>query len=81
MGVVPFFAQGGALVHAEAVLLVGDDKAQPGILHVLRQQGVGADAKVDLPQGQPLQYGPALLCLGGSGEQGYVEAEGGEKGR
>ncbi len=59
-------AQGGPLVDAEAVLLVGDDKAEMLILYVLRQQGVGADAHVDLAAGKPGQDLPPLFGLGGA---------------
>ena len=50
----PLAAKGGALIHAEAVLLVGDDQPQRVVGHVLRQQGVGADAQGDVPGLQPL---------------------------
>ena len=50
----PLAAEGGALIHAEAVLLVGDDQPQRVVGHVLRQQGVGADAEGDVPGLQPL---------------------------
>ena len=42
-----------ALHHSETVLLVHDDQAQPGELHVLFDQGVRADYKMDAPLGNP----------------------------
>ena len=45
----------------EAVLLVGDDQPQRVVGHVLRQQGVGADAEGDVPRlAAPLKYRGAL---------------------
>ena len=53
MGVLRLLGQGRPLVHAEPVLLVRHHQAQLPVLHVLRQQGVGADAQVDGPVRQP----------------------------
>lgn len=53
MGVLRLLGQGRPLVHAEPVLLVRYHQAQLLILHVLRQQGVSADAQVDGPVRQP----------------------------
>ena len=61
--------EGGALVHAEAVLLVRHDKAEPAVLHVGREEGMGADAEVDLPALQPSENFAALLCARRAREQ------------
>ena len=47
------FCQRRPLGHAKAVLFIRHHQAQPPVLHVLRQQGVGADAQVDGPVRQP----------------------------
>ena len=44
MGIKPLLPQGGALVHPEAVLLVGDDQPQPGKGGIGSKQRMGADA-------------------------------------
>ena len=81
MGGRGLFGQCRPLIHAEAVLLVGDDQPQPGVLHILGQQGVGADAQVDAAAGQTGQNLPALLGAGGAGEQGAAQPEAGEQRR
>ena len=75
MGIFSLLPQGGALIDAEAVLLVGDHQSQPVIDHVLCQQGVGADAHVDLPGRQTCQQLPPIFGLGGAGEQGASQAK------
>ena len=45
MRVVALGGQRGALVDAEAVLLVGDDETKILILYIGREQGVRADDK------------------------------------
>ena len=81
MGGRGLFGQRRPLIHAEAVLLVGNDQPQPGVLHILGQQGVGTDAQVDAAAGQTGQNLPALLGAGGAGEQGAVQPEAGEQRR
>ena len=71
--------EGRPLVHAEAVLLVGDHQAQAGKVHRVGQQGVGAHDEVGLP---PLQSAPAGPLLGGGhgpGEEVHRHAQGGEQ--
>ena len=80
MGVFRLLAQRGPLSHAEAVLLIGDDKAQTGVLHILRQQGVGADAQVDGTALQVGKDGAALLGTGRTCQQGAGEPQTGEQG-
>ena len=75
VGIFRLLPQGRPLVHPEAVLLVGNHQPQPGVRHILRQQGVGADAQINAPQSQIFQNIPPLPGLGGPGEQGAPEPE------
>ncbi len=50
-------AQGGPLLHAEAVLLVDDDTAEGVERHLLGQQRVGAHHDVDGARGQAVEHG------------------------
>ena len=68
--------QGGALVHPKAVLLVGDDQAQVLELHLVPQQGVGADDQLDAAVGQGLVDLFLLRRLDGPGEQGNGDVGG-----
>ena len=52
-GLVPFRAQGGALLHAKAVLLIHHDELQVGKRHRVLDQGMRADDDLDLPGGKP----------------------------
>ena len=81
MGILRLLAKRRPLGHAEAVLLVGDDQSQLLILHILCQQGVGADAKADAAVGESLQNDPPLLGFRRAGQQGTGDAEPGEQRR
>ena len=50
----------GALLHAEAVLLVDHHEPQVGELHAAFDQGVRADQDVHLARGDPFERQPAL---------------------
>ena len=52
MGVLSLLPQGGPLLHPEPVLLIGDDQPQIRKGGVIGEEGVGADAEVDLPGGK-----------------------------
>ena len=79
MGPLALGLERGALRHAEAVLLVGDDEAQALELHALAYERVGADGERGLAGGE----GGAGLALGlrahGAGELDYLYPEGREK--
>ena len=60
----------GALLHAEAVLLVDHHEPQVGELHAVFDQGVRADQDVHLARGDPFERQPALPGLRGAGEDG-----------
>ena len=75
VGVLRLLPQRRPLGHTEAVLLVGDHQSQMLILHICRQQGVGADAQSDGTVRQSFQDGAALLGAGGTGQQGAGDAE------
>ena len=68
MGVADM-GQGRPLLHAEAVLFIGDDQGKGGKGHVLGEEGVGADEQVHLSGGEGLLQGPLLGGRGGAGEQ------------
>ena len=53
----------GALVDAEAVLLVGDDESEIPILHVRREQGVRADDEGEVTGAETLVQRAAVFCL------------------
>ena len=69
----------GALINAEAVLLVGNDEAETAVLNILGKKGVGADDKIDLAVFELSLDLTLLLCGHGSGELPEPHAEGGEK--
>ena len=75
VGVLRLLPQRRPLGHTEAVLLIGDHQSQMLILHICRQQGVGADAQSDGTVRQSFQDGAALLGAGGTGQQGTGNAE------
>ena len=72
------FGQHAALPHAEAVLLVDDGQPQPGKLHPLAEDGVGAHDEVRFVAPDGGQRG--ALCSGfhAAGEQGHPHAKGGQ---
>ena len=63
-------AERGALLDAEAVLLVDDDQAEVGELHVLLEQGVGADHDAGLAAGRLRERGAAGGGVQRPGQQG-----------
>ena len=65
-----FGPEPGALLHAEAVLLVDHHEPQVGELHPVFDQGVRADQDVHLARGDPFERQPALPGLRGAGEDG-----------
>ena len=71
----------GALVDAEAVLLVGDDETEVLILHIRREQGVRADDEGKLAGAECFIQGAALPGPGRGGEQRAGDAEGHEQRR
>ena len=78
MGVRGLFGQHSALAHAEAMLLVHHSQTQPGKLHALAQDGVGAHHKVGLVTADSSQRGAAGGGLHAAGQQGYTHSEGGQ---
>ena len=52
MGAFSLGRERGALLDAETVLLVRDDKPQPVVFNVLAYEGVGADGQSRLAGGQ-----------------------------
>lgn len=57
-----------SLLHAEAVLLIGDNETQMGKDDIFLEQGVRADQYIDVPCCQLLQDLMPLRCLRISGE-------------
>ena len=78
MGVRGLFGQHPALAHAEAVLLVDDGKAQPGKLHPLAEDGVGAHHKVGFVGADGGQRSALGGSLHAAGQQGHPHPEGGK---
>lgn len=75
MRVVALGGQRGALVDAEAVLLVGDDETKILILYIGREQGVRADDKGEFTGPETFIQCTALPGLGRGGEQRAGDAE------
>ena len=75
MRVVALGGQRGALVDAEAVLLVGDDEPEVLVLHVRREQGMRADDKGKFTGPETFIQCTALPDLGRGGEQRAGDAE------
>ena len=75
MRVVALGGQRGALVDAEAVLLVGDDETKILILYIGREQGVRADDEGELAGPETFVQRAALPGLGRGGEQRAGDAE------
>ena len=75
MRVIALGGQRGALVDAEAVLLVGDDEPEVLVLHVRREQGMRADDEGELAGPETFVQRAALLGLGRGGEQCAGDAE------
>ncbi len=63
MRVVALGGQRGALVDAEAVLLVGDDETKILILYIGREQGVRADDEGEVTAAETLVQRAAAFCL------------------
>ena len=78
MGVCGLFGQYSALAHAEAMLLVHHSQTQPGKLHALAQDGVGAHHKVSFVTADGGQRGAAGGGLHAAGQQGHTHPEGGQ---
>ena len=74
MGVRSFVPQKLPLLHAEAVLLIGDGQGRTAKDHIVFNESVGADEDRDLPLAQFFQHGFPLLFGGGAGEQGAGNA-------
>ncbi len=70
-GLAPQF---GALFHAEAVLLVDDHECEVFEMHVVLDEGVGADENVDFAVGELLL--DALLCRRAQGAGKQFDADG-----
>ena len=68
-----------ALTHAEAVLLIGDDKAQILKFGAVGDQGVGTHRQIGLAGGNGLPGLPLLLACHGSGQQHHPDAHRGKK--
>ena len=73
--VIALGGQRGALVDAEAVLLVGDDEPEVLVLHVRREQGMRADDEGELAGPETFVQRAALPGLGRGGEQCAGDAE------
>ena len=74
VGGMAFGGQGGALGHAEAVLLVGYHEAKIVKFHILRDKGVGPHHQVNVSLGDGLAES-LFLCRGkGTGEQSHPNA-------
>ena len=69
------FAQGQALAHAEAVLLVDHRQGQAGQRHRVFDQRVGAHRQQYLAGGEARQGGLALLLLAAAGQPGHLQPE------
>ncbi len=67
--------EAGPLLHAEAVLLVDHHEAQVAELHLVLDQGVGADQQLYFARGDPLQRRPALLRLRRAGQDGHPDRQ------
>ena len=65
---VAFGGQRQPFAHAEAMLLVDHRERQRLVDHVVLDQGMGADQKIDLAFGKPRQQVAALLALFAAGE-------------
>ena len=76
--VIAFLAQSVALLHAEAVLLIDDDEAEPLEVHIFLNQGVGANGNHRLPAFEGGASHAALLRLHTAGQQHGANAEGGQ---
>ena len=76
VGLGPLPGEGGALVHAEAVLLICHHQGQPVIFHILTDQGMGAYDQVQLPLLELGFYRPLLLCAHGAGQLPHPQREG-----
>ena len=68
-----------ALAHAEAVLLVRDDQAEAGILHVLGKKGVRADHEVIFSSFNRGLRLALFLCGHRAGQLADAHPEGGEE--
>ena len=67
-------AEGEALVHAEAVLLIHHGQRQIGKGHIILKQRVGAHGNVDGAIGQTGEHGGALGRFGAAGQHGAAHA-------
>ena len=75
VGILSLLRQGGALGHAEAVLLIGNHQAQVGKVRGLGNQGVGADDEIH-PVLCDLLPGRLLLRRShGAGQQGRADPQ------
>ncbi len=74
MNPLPFVGQRPPLGHAEPVLFVGDGQRRSSEGHVLLNQSVGADERVQLPGFQRLLEQGFLLFGRGAGEQPAADA-------
>ena len=79
MGIVALGTQPGALTHAEAVLLVGDHKAQVGKGGGIGYQGMGTDDEIYRTCGDLLPPLPLLLGGKGAGEKFTADTQGREQ--
>ena len=79
VGIRGLFGQQAPLAHTEAVLFVHDGQTQPGELHALAEDGVGAYDEVGLVVPDGGEGGAACGGLHAAGEQGYPHPEGGEQ--
>ena len=75
MGPLPLSDQGGALAHAEAVLLVRHHQTQPGVFHILAEQGVGPYDQIKFPVFQRLFCQALFLCAHGAGQLSHPQAQ------
>ena len=72
--------QGGPLVNAKAVLLVGDDQPQVAKRDLLADEGMGANGQVHLSGGNGLLYGPVFFGGKAAGQQGAAHSGGLQQG-
>lgn len=76
MGIRGLFGQQAPLAHTEAVLFVHDGQTQPGELHALAEDGVGAYDEVGLIVPDGGEGGAPCGGLHAAGEQGHPHPEG-----
>ena len=63
-----------ALMHAEAVLLVDDGEREVAERHLVLEQRMGADQKIDLAERQAVERFGALLAALAAGQDGDADA-------